>query len=299
MKTFLSTLSIKTNSFSDESIVIGLIAVTASKVYFEYSKSKIKLLDNIDKSKQLKSFVSSLLFQINITVKNKNKDLSDAQQSLGINVVNFSSDYFSYLSKYNNGMLSFSKPKAISYNFSQKDFIKYFENFVGTTFDDKKDSSKNTLHKKLKPFFNKSGLSEKADLSYTFDHKVFKKVVKDCTIPLITKNGKITALQEIDFNNKTASITNNLYETKILFESLIDFSKKIKVDLSKFKVAFIEPALETEQHELLDLVIKEYSEEFEFVTPDKVDSFTDEIIDSDYSKFSALLEKFNLNTSPA
>lgn len=289
MKTFLSTISIKTNSFSDESIVIGLIAITTTKVYFEYSKSKITLLDNIDKSKQIKDFVSSLLSQINITVKNKNKELSNVQQSLDINVVNFSSDYFSYLSKYNNGMLNFSKPKSIPYTFSQKDFIKYFENFVGTTFDDKKNNIKNTLHKKLKPFFNKSGLSEKADLGYTFDHNIFKKVVKDCTIPLITKNGKITALQEIDFNNKTVSITNNLYETKILFESLIDFSKKIKVDLSKLKIAFDEPALHTEQHDLFDLVLKEYSEEFEFVTPDKVDSFTDEILNSDYSKFSALL----------
>lgn len=290
MKTFLSTISVKTNSFSDESIVIGLIAITSNEIYFEYSKSKIKLLDNIDKSKQLKGFVLSLLSQINTTVHTKNKILSKNQQSLAINDVNFSSDYFSYLSKYNNGMVSFSKPQAISHDFNQKDFTKYFENFVGLSIEEKKVNHTVSLHQKLKPIFNKSGLEEKADLGYTFDHKTFNKVVKDCTIPLITKNGKINAIQEIDFTNQAKSITYNLYETKVLYDSLQEFSKNVNVVLSKLMIAFEEPALNTKEHDFFDMVWKEYSDIFDFVTPDKVDDFTDVILDSNFTKFSKLVK---------
>ena len=40
---------------------------------------------------------------------------------------------------------------------------------------------------------------------------------------------------------------------------------------------------------MFDLAIKEYSDQFEFITPDAVDSFTDNILEKNYSKFSLLV----------
>lgn len=289
MKTFLSILSVKTNSFSNEKIVIGLLAVSANKVYFGYSKNKIKLLNKFSSDEKISSFVESLLSQIKSKVQGENQELSDFQINLISNKSIFSEEYFHYLNNYNNGILNFSKPLEVTYEFSENDFSKYYKNFIGEPFIDLKKDAKKTFHQKLKPILNKEGLSNKVDLHYTFNPKIFKGILKDCSIPLITKNGDINSLQEIDFTNKPVTIVNNLYETKIIQDALIGFSKNIKCSVSKIKVAYEEPKLNTEQHKMFDLAIKEYSDQFEFLTPDAVDIFTDKILEKNYSKFSLLL----------
>lgn len=290
MKTFLSILSVKTNSFSNEKIVIGLLAVSANQVHFGFSKSKVKLLNKFSTEEKITHFVESLLSQIKSTVTGTNEKLSKLQESLIGNKSIFSVEYFKYLNNYNNGVLNFSEPIDVNYDFSESDFSKYFKNFVGEAYISSKKTTSLTFHQKLKPFLNKQGLSDKADLHYTFNPLNFKGILKDCSIPLITKNGAINSLQEIDFSNKPVTIANNLYETKIIFDALVGFSKKLHCDVAKIKVAFEEPKLDTAQHAMFDLAIKEYNNQFEFVTPDNVDSFTDKILDSDYTKFSSLIK---------
>ncbi|RXG18400.1 hypothetical protein DSM03_1011082 [Leeuwenhoekiella aestuarii] len=289
MKTFLSILSVKTNSFSSEKIVIGLLAVSADKVHFGYSKNKVNLLNKFSSDEKISLFVESLLSQIKSSVKGENKELSNLQMNLITDKSIFSEEYFNYLNNYNNGLLHFSKPLEVNYEFSENDFSKYFKNFIGEPFIELKKDSKKTFHQKLKPLLNKEGLSNKVDLHYTFNPNIFKGILKDCSIPLITKNGNINSLQEIDFTNKPVTIANNLYETKIIHDALKGFSTKIDCGVSKIKVAFEEPKLDTEQHKMFDLAIKEYSDQFEFITPDAVDSFTDNILEKNYSKFSLLV----------
>lgn len=288
MKTLLSILSIKTNSFSNEKIVIGLLAVSANHVYIGYSNSKIKLLDKFNEEQKLASFVESLLSQIKSTVIGANKELQNIQESLNTNKTIFSETYLSYLNDYNNGVLNFSKPLEVNHEFSESDFEKYYQNFVGESLKLKKEHP-NFYSQETKAFSNQKGLEEKADLHYTFNPSNFKWILKDCSIPLITKNGKINSLQEIDFKNKPSTIANNLYETKIIHEALSGFAKTLDCGVEKIKVAFEEPALNSEQHKMFDLAIKEYKEQFEFLTLDKVDSFTDTILNSNYSKFSKLV----------
>ncbi len=291
MKTFLSIVSVKTNSFSNEKIVVGLLAVSANQVYFGFSKTKVKLLNKFSAEEKITHFVESLLNQIKSTVSGTNEKLSKLQESLLGNKSIFSVEYFKYLNNYNNGVLNFSEPIDVNYDFSESDFSKYFKNFVGEPYISSKKKSSLSFHQKLKPFLYKEGLSNKVDLHYTFNPLNFKGILKNCSIPLITKNGAIKSVQEIDFSNKPVTIANNLYETKIIFDALVGFSKKINCDVAKIKVAFEEPKLDTAQHKMFDLAIKEYNEQFEFVTPDKVDSFTNKILDSNYTKFSSLFEK--------
>lgn len=290
MKTFLSILSIKTNNFSNEKVVVGLLAVTANKVYYSYSKEKLKLLNKISNQENLSGFAETFLSQVKKKVIHTNKNKSKHQESFNFGKSLFNENYFKYLSDYNNGILNFSEPLEINYNFSESDFNKYYNNFVGESLNLKMKKESVSLHKKIKPYFKKDGLNCKADLNYTFNSLNFKGILKDCQIPLITKNGNINALQAIDFEMHPNTITNNLYETKIIFDALSNFAPKIKTSVEKIKVAFEEPTLNTEQHKLLDLALKEYNETFEFITLDKVDSFTDTIVNSTYVKFSSLLK---------
>jgi hypothetical protein len=181
MKTFLSILSVKTNSFSNEKIVIGLLAVSANQVHFGYSKSKIKLLNKFSTDQDMSSFVISLLNQIKLTVSTTNQELGKLQESLLVGKSNFSEDYFNHLNTFNNGVLNFSKPVDVNYDFTENDYSKYYLNFIGEPYVSDKKATVKSLHQKLKPFFNKKGLEHKVDLHYTFNPNNFKGILKDCS----------------------------------------------------------------------------------------------------------------------
>jgi hypothetical protein len=289
MKTFLSLLSIKTNNFSDEKVVVGLLAVSSEQIFYSYSKDKLKAVSKISNEENLSSFAETILNQIQKKINKIDKEVIIQQTKLYQKNKFFSDEYFSYLSDYNNGVLNFSKPYEINYNFNTKDFEKYFKNFVGDILNSEVKKEKITFSKKIKPYFKKEGLDEKADINYTLNSSDFKGILKDFQMPLITKNGNINALQVIDFSMHPNTITHNLYETKIVYEALCSFSPSINSSVDKINVAFEEPELKSEQYKLLDLALKEYKDVFKFITSDKVDSLTDKILNSDNKKFSSLV----------
>lgn len=290
MKTFLSILSIKTNNFSNEKITIGLMAIANKNVQFSYSINKVKLLNKLMNTTNSEVFVTNILHQINNTVKSANKENMNSQVCINLSKSLFSEEYFKYLNTYSNGLIQFSEPVQIGYEFSNENFASYYEKFVGEKLELTKHKMPKSFSSKLKPYFKKEGLKEKADLKYTFNPKTFKGILKSVQIPLITVNGSINALQTIDFELQPNSITNHLYETKIIFDALYSFSKHTNNKLEKVKVAFEEPKLKTEQHQVFDLAFKEYKDYFNFITPDQVDQFTGKVAHSNNTKFSALVD---------
>lgn len=289
MKTFLSIVSVKTNNFSNEKLIVGLLAMSANEVFFAYSKNKIKLLSKIVKDVNIGSFAQSILQQIESTVKKTNTNFSKGQESLPFNNILLSEEYISYLNNYNNGIIQFSKPQSIAYNFSTADFSKYYKNFLGEPLQVKKQDKPVSFHNKLKPLLNKEGLDKKADINFNLSSNTFKGILTDVHVPLITKNGNINVLQEIDFSTQINTIKNHLYETKVIYDALSIFSKNINCGVAKVKVAYEEPNVQSEQHKLFDLAIKEYKESFNFITPDKVDEFTDKVLKNNFTKFSDLI----------
>jgi len=289
MKTFLSILSIKTNNFSNEKITIGLIAIANKNIQFSYSTNKLKLLNKLMNTNNSEVFVTNLLHQINNAVMSANKADTNNQIQFDLSKSLFSEDYFKYLNSYCNGLIQFSEPLQIGYEFNETNFASYYEKFVGKKLHLTKQKTLKSFSSKLKPFFKKEGLNEKADLQYTLNPKTFKGILKSVQIPLITVNGSIDALQAVDFNLQPITIANHLYETKIIYDALIDFSKQTNNKVKKIKVAFEEPKLKSQQHQVFDLVFNEYKEYFNFITVDEVEIFTEKVADSSNTKFSALL----------
>lgn len=289
MKTFFSSISIQTNPVSLEKVVVALLAVTESKVYFQYSKNKLGLLDKLAPSKLgIGSLAKKSLQQIKNVVNETNKSLLNDQKAIVFEKSVFSKEYFSYLSKYNNGILNFSEPVTIPFDFTQQKFESYYLNFIGepTEVIEKKGLS---FAQKIKPALEKEGLAEKADIKFFFDPLCFQKILKDTPISLITKNGAIQAIQAIDFNLGEQTVVNHLYETNIIQESLQLFSQKTDTKINKIKIAFEEPKSNTPQHQLFDLSWQNYKDIFEFITPDKLELETEKICQSDNIKFSDYL----------
>lgn len=289
MKTFLSILSVKTNNFSNEKITIGLIAIANKNIQFSYSKNKLKLLNKLMNINNSEVFVSNLLNQINNSVKSANKENANNQVAIDLNKSLFSEEYFKYLNTYSNGLIQFSEPVHIGYEFDKIAFASYYEKFVGEKLAESKQKVIKSFSSKLMPYFKKEGLKEKADLQYTLNPKKFKGILKSVQIPLITVNGSISPLQAVDFNLQPITIANHLYETKVIFDALNTFSKQINKKIEKVKVAFEEPTLKSEQHQVFDLAFKEYKEYFDFITPNQVEKFTEKVSHSNNTKFSDLV----------
>jgi hypothetical protein len=265
------------------------MAISNKNIEFSYSTNKIKLLNKLMNTTNSEVFVTNVLHQINNTVKSANKENTNSQVSIDLSKSLFSEEYFKYLNTYSNGLIQFSEPVQIGYEFNKENFSSYYEKFVGEKLEIAQHITPKSFSYKLKPYFKKEGLKEKADLKYTFNPKTFKGILKSVQIPLITVNGSINALQTIDFELQPISITNHLYETKIIFDALNSFSKETNNKLEKVKVAFEEPKLKTEQHQVFDLAFTEYKEFFDFITPDQVDIFTGKVAHSNNTKFSLLV----------
>ena len=290
MKTFFSIVSIQTNPISSEKLVMGVLAITENEIHFDYSKSKLGLLDKLAPTKVgIGSMAKNALQQIKQKVAETNKALTKDQQQLVFAKSIFSKDYISYLNKYNNGILHFTEPTSLPFDFTAEKFMQYYYNFVGETIAIETKKEIVTFAKKIKPAFEKEGLDEKADLKFTFDPFTFNGILKETHIPLITKNGAISAIQIVDFSLGEQTVVHHLYETKIIKEALNVFAKKANTTVKKIKIAFEEPIQGTLQHDLFDLSIKNYEDDFDFITPDLLEKETEVICNSDNIKFSEFL----------
>ena len=290
MKTFFSIVSIQTNPISSEKLVMGVLAITENEIYFDYSKSKLGLLDKLAPTKiGIGNMAKNALQQIKQKVTEANKALTKDQQQLVFEKSIFSKDYISYLNKYNNGILHFSEPASLPFDFTAKKFMQYYYNFVGeiVAIETKKEIV--TFAKKIKPAFEKEGLEEKADLKFTFDPFTFNGILKETHIPLITKNGAISAIQIVDFSLGEQTVVHHLYETLIIQHALNVFAKKANTIFKKIKIAFEEPNQGTLQHDLFHLSIQNYKDDFDFITPDALEKETEVICNSDNIKFSEFL----------
>lgn len=290
MKTFFSIVSIQTNPISSEKLVMGVLAITENEIYFDYSKSKLGLLDKLAPTKiGIGSMAKNALQQIKQKVAETNKALTKDQQQLVFAKSIFSKDYISYLNKYNNGILHFTEPASLPFDFTNEKFMQYYYNFVGETIAIETKKEIVTFAKKIKPAFEKEGLDEKADLKFTFDPFTFNGILKETHIPLITKNGAINAIQIVDFSLGEQTVVHHLYETKIIKEALNVFAQKANTTVKKIKIAFEEPIQGTLQYDLFDLSIQNYKDDFDFITPDLLEKETEVICNSDNIKFSEFL----------
>ena len=130
MKPFLSIVKCTTNQFSDEFLAVGLIMVTKNGVYFDYSKQKIKLVPQllVQETNDIEVFITDALEKIKDKVKQANQEIVSSYTTKAQSI--FTVDYFDYLSKYNNNLIQFTKPSTILDSFTEKDFERYFDNFI-------------------------------------------------------------------------------------------------------------------------------------------------------------------------
>lgn len=276
MKSFISPLYIQTNSLSSEKIVLGLIMIGQDKVLFDTSKAKIKLAEKLlDKS--VKTLLDSSIQMIHNKINEKS-----------FNTI-FNEEYFTYLSKYSNGLIQFGSLKPIAAEINELSFKGFFKSFVGDKLETEK-SPHQTFQTKVKEKLSIPGVIEKADINYTLKPIMVEGVLKPTIISLLTTNGNIQALQAIDFENSENVIANHVYEFEVLTKILNTLSLKHLNKPGAFKIIVKEPSLNTPQHVLFDTVYNLKKDLFQIVEEDGIANEVSKIQKAPHLKFSTFLE---------
>ena len=129
MNTFFCTVDLQPNILSSDRLSIGLIMGDNDSLFFRYSQDKLYAV------KELFSAEAFTIIEIYLT--SLQQIFSTNSQKLLRNWVN--EGYLSYLEKYNNNLIQFSKTTRTTMPLNQATFDKYFQMYI---FSPKKESQK-------------------------------------------------------------------------------------------------------------------------------------------------------------
>ncbi|WP_159523703.1 hypothetical protein [Sunxiuqinia indica] len=240
MKTFYSILSINIRPEINERLSIGLLMICQEKVYFRYSSSKLSVIQKLIGKETYKA-TQQYLSLIENSV-GSNEAISQVKGNLDLKVESkydrlFSEQYISYLSRYNNNLVSFSNPNFVDLVGSEQIFNTLFGKFVDRILVDSGqqktkqiDQFKRNYYPNVKPYFN---------IEQEINSTQFSRLLTPIKIDLMGKNDIEVFAQSIDFDKKTYSIEYNIGNLLQLFRALpqakqfvlgIEPSKKLEVN---------------------------------------------------------------------
>lgn len=203
MKSYIGIIYVNTNSLTSEKIAAGIIYFSKNRAEIIFSERKIKLVEQI-----VTADVSTFLENNFQLFKNKIKEINSKinENEFKNNVL--SEEYFTYLNKYSQGLLMFDKLKPINIDLENQNVNEILLRFLGEKIDKKSRNRKFITGNKK---------------SFSIKPENLKGILKPITIlEGYFKGDKIKLFKEINFNKKNYYLVNDLYELKILKESLSD-----------------------------------------------------------------------------
>jgi len=220
MKSFISVIYAKANSFTDEKIAVGIIYFSNDEAKIIFSRKKVNIFEQLVTS-EVSAFLESNFQLYENKIKELNTQLHKGELKNNI----LTKEYFEYLNKYSQGLLVFDKLKPVNLKVENKNTDQILWKFLGGKEDIKAGSNKkNSSHLKIK------------NNSFSIKPENVEGVLKP--IKLLAgyfKEGKIKIFKKINFNKKNYYLINELYELKILKEMLSHkfniFEKDIDINL--------------------------------------------------------------------
>ena len=124
MQTFYSIIKIAPNTMTDDCLSIGLLVCDGSKYWLQFSEDRKnaskRLMDDNAES------VDFIVKQITLHIQKLNKDIAKSKKELFPLNTLLTSEYFTYLNNYSNGLLRFSKPSFLNDVINQDNFLKLY-----------------------------------------------------------------------------------------------------------------------------------------------------------------------------
>lgn len=288
MKSYYSLIRYFNNSLSKENIVIGLIAISNTNVFYRFSESKIKLISKFSDNRDdlLNYNLKKLKEYLDVNVNDK---LFISENALNLK------EYIDRLSVYSNGLIQFDKPVELNMNVNEAFFNRFYDKYIG-------EFKSNARNKKVDQAFvqrveNKFSkpLEDIIDIDYKIESKVIPSLFFDYKLNGIGFNGSIYSVKCIDINsNRTLdNIQKDISELESLSYRLNRFSEdKVQhpENNQHFLVMDEYKGYEDKYAELYEALISQENEMYKIVNSNDLESITAKIIKAGATKFSELIE---------
>lgn len=204
MKSFYSILTVPIRPSSQEQLNIGLLLFDERNLLFKFSNKKLEFIKKLlpeNSFNLLKSYVFGLADQLSAKDDDSMKDKF------------IKTEFVSYLSNYNNNLITFSRPTSIELEVTDQNFRSLFEKFI-FLFDmdlpDEPLKESITLKEKLK-----LSLYPRIRERVNLDQMITTREVPNLLVPsvkvnFIGHNERPVAGQGVDFESTTSSISTNI-----------------------------------------------------------------------------------------
>ena len=295
MKNFLSTIYIETNSATAEKISIGLIVVTEHKVFFKYSKNKLKIAEKI-LGNSIENLVKFSLNAIKEKVNSTNAELAKHSQKLFSPVSFFTDEYIKYLNRYSQGLLQYDVPKPYVAEVNTTIFESLFATFISK---EESNKDRNTFYHQTKNKIKKSDMMERINLDYRLSPAKIPSLIAQESITIISKNGNILAGELIDFTANIEMVKQNIYEFEAIVKSLKIFEKQYinKKNNTNYYALFNKPEPKSDQEKFLNH-LKSLDQtdfiNFQLEEASYIETLEQKILKEEYQKFSVFEESLGL-----
>jgi len=283
METYYTIVKIAPSPSADDSLSIGLLLRDHSGFRFLFSDNKKKAAKNL--LYENGAVVDFLIKQIEQKIREINNELKRSSNELfGIPSL-ITSEYFSYLNNYSNGILQFSKPLLLNDQVSEEKFIKLFEILV-----DKLpiDNTKSVIRQEVKFIrtIEKKLISRVKDRVHThvkIDSKNIQSMYYPFTMDCIGLNGDLVGAKSLPFTKSAQTLDTQIsHYTNII--TFLSISKNKKFENNHFFLIADEPAdLNSPEHKIWVIIQKQIL--FKVINSEQSDIVAEVIEDTNAKKF--------------
>lgn len=248
METHYSILSAQIRPEIGESITIGFVlAGEGNVVHFNYSKNKLAAAKALLKENAFR-LLKDAIKNIEITALTENA--SPAQEAMQLTLSaslkknSFSWQYLSYLSRYNNNILTFSSPRKIDVPATQEMFLSLFNKFIDDTEPAHLPAKRNGIEAFKQQ--NKENLGRYYNIDKEITSKEITSLITPVKVDFVGQNEIPVYIQSVDLEKNIYHIQNDLAQLAFLDLAFIDQDKKAK----GFVIAAEPSKKEIRQHEV-------------------------------------------------
>ena len=276
MRSFVAELVAVPNPLAEERLVCGLLAVTPDRLYFDYSRSKLR-----DAEARMPAESEQYLHSLLKVVHHRLRDLSRSGPAHGI-----TKNLLDSLAVYDDGALRFTEPRPVAQDMNEEMFNHLFNSIVQPTASHPRRSMRGRMEQAV---LERPHVRSRVDMGYVLPHEQLPGLILPAEVDMITVNGALTCAQGCDLGLPSGSLFDLIGRNETISRSLQAYGRSLDEELEVNPMMLVVQYSEgTAEEAIATRLREEKSDVFRIV---RFDQFEDQLNvveqDPNYQKFSS------------
>lgn len=222
MNAFSTELLAVPNPQANEQIVCGLLAVTPNRVFFDYSNGKLRKAEE-DMPGEGRGVLHGLLR----VMASRWKQLAENSEPTRIKSM------LDYLDRYDDGLLRFSTPTALSAELDEDGFSDLFNRVVAPGAKHPRRDPQRRFEQLMR---KNAAVNDRADIGYELPYEKLPGLVLPARVGMITANGRIMVAQAVDLEQDADTLLSTLGTNAMIHEALVSFGRSAGLEVEPMKL---------------------------------------------------------------